>query len=67
MYLNTVFKYNVFKYCPALTILLLNMYQPLHVTFTPKGGRYWEENFLRYLDLCYGNPAHHKLKTLPLL
>ena len=21
MYLNTVFKYNVFKYCPALTIV----------------------------------------------
>ena len=23
MYLNTVFKYNVFKYCPALTSIIL--------------------------------------------
>ena len=23
--------------------------------------------FLRYLDKCYVNPAHHKLKTFPLL
>ena len=24
-----------------------------------------KENFLRYLDLCYVNPAYHKLKTSP--
>ena len=34
--------------------------------FTPKGGRFCEENFLRYLDLCYVNPTCHKLKTIPL-
>ena len=25
MYLNTVFKYNVFKYCPALTLILFSV------------------------------------------
>ena len=33
----------------------------------PKGVRFIEENFLRYLDLCYVNPDHQKLKTFPLL
>ena len=26
-----------------------------------------EENFLRYLDLCYVSPAHHNLKTSNLI
>ena len=26
MYLNTVFKYNVFKYCPALTTPLVTLF-----------------------------------------
>ena len=34
MYLNTVFKYNVFKYCPALsmryTFMLIKTYLRLH-------------------------------------
>ena len=37
------------------------------ISFTPKGGRFCEDNFLRYLGLCYVNPTHHKLKTSPLL
>ena len=37
------------------------------IPFTPKGGRFCEENFLRYLDLCYVNPAYYKLKTFSLL
>ena len=37
------------------------------ISFTPKGGRFCEENFLRYLDFCYVNPVYHKLKTFPLL
>ena len=27
MYLNTVFKYNVFKYCPALYLIILLLVQ----------------------------------------
>ena len=36
------------------------------IAFTPKGNRFYQENFLRYLDLYYVNSAHHKLKTFPL-
>ena len=38
------------------------------IPFTPKGGRFCEENFLKrnYLDLCYVNPTYQKLKTLTL-
>ena len=32
-----------------------------------KGGRFCEENFLRYLDLCYVNPTYHKSKTFESL
>ena len=28
------------------------------IPFTPKGGRFCKENFLRHLDLCYVNPAY---------
>ena len=28
---------------------------------------FWENYFMRYLDLYYANPAHDKLKTSPLL
>ena len=35
--------------------------------FNPKGCRFCEENFLRYLDSCYVNPAYHKLNTFPPL
>ena len=35
--------------------------------FTPKGGRFSEKNFLHYLDLCYVNPAYHKLEISPQL
>ena len=43
------------------------MYNQQQNTPYPKGGRFGEENFLRYLDLCYVNPVYHKLKTFPLL
>ena len=36
------------------------------ISFTPKEGRFCEENFLRYLDLCYVNPSYHILKTYTL-
>ena len=29
MYLNTVFKYNVFKYCPALPLIFKDAENPL--------------------------------------
>ena len=32
-----------------------------------QGADFLEKNFLRHLDLCYVNPAHHKLKTFSLL
>ena len=35
--------------------------------FTPKGGRFCEEESMSYLDLCYVNPASLKFKTFPLL
>ena len=38
-----------------------------NILFTHEGGRFWEENFLRNLDLCYVNPSYLKLKTFPLL
>ena len=28
------------------------------IYFTPKGGKFGENNFLRYLGLCYVNPAY---------
>ena len=37
------------------------------IPMTPIGGRFCEENFLRYLDSCFAIPANHKLKTFPLL
>ena len=37
------------------------------IPFAPLGGRFCETNFLRYLDLCYVNPAYYKSKTFPLL
>ena len=36
-------------------------------TIASKGDRIYEENFLRYLDLCCVNPVCHKLKIFPLL
>ena len=38
---------------------------PLKVTDFAKKKK--KKKFLRYLDLCYVNPACHKLKTFPLL
>ena len=35
----------------------------IKIPFTPKGGRFCEEFFLHYLDLCYVDHAIHKLKT----
>ena len=32
---------------------------------TPKGGRFCEENSLRYLDLCYDNPHLRQITDLP--
>ena len=43
------------------------MYHRKQNTFTPKGGRFYKENFFRYLDLCYVNTAYHELNTFPLL
>ena len=37
------------------------------IPFTFKGFRFFEKNFLRYLNLCYVNPANDKLKIFPLL
>ena len=37
------------------------------IPFTPKCGTFCGQNFLRYLDLYYVNPADHKLETFPLL
>ena len=34
------------------------------IPITPRGGRFFEENFLRYLGSCHFNPAYHKLNTL---
>ena len=36
------------------------------IPFTPKGGRFCEENHLCYLDLCYVSHSYHKFKTSPL-
>ena len=33
MYLNTVFKYNVFKYCPALTSVAVTRWLKLSLNF----------------------------------
>ena len=30
------------------------------ITFTPKSGRFCEENFMRYLDLCCVKLAYYK-------
>ena len=44
------------------------MYHLQQNTLYPlKGSRFCEENFLRYLFLCYINPAYHKLKIFRLL
>ena len=37
------------------------------INVTPKDGRFCGQNFWRYLDLCYVNPALHKLKIFRLL
>ena len=38
-------------------------YQWQQNSLYPQGGRFCEENFLRYLGLCYVNPTYYKLKT----
>ena len=41
--------------------------QSAAIPFTPRSGRFCDENFLRYLNLCYINPIYNKLRTFPLL
>ena len=40
-----------------------NRYQQQQNTIYPKRWQICEENFLRYLNLSYVNPAYHKFKT----
>ena len=39
----------------------------LQNTFNPQMRQNLRRIFFPYLDLCYVNPAFHKLKTFPLL
>ena len=36
------------------------------IPFTPNCGSFCEENFLRYLDLCFVKSVYHKFKAFPL-
>ena len=53
--MHAIFK--IFKILFTKPELLSPCITCIKILFTPKGGRFCKENFLRYLDLCYVKPA----------
>ena len=55
-------KYNIYKISVRMFIVLWYNRQN---TLYPQRWKILQENFLHYLDLCYVNPAFHKIKDFP--